>query len=225
MLSEWEARCEEFAVEAMGAVTDPAHDLAHIRRVVANARWLAAAEGANPAVVMPAAWLHDCVVLPKDSDRRSQASRLAAEAAGSFLSETDYPPDLIPAVEHAIAAHSFSAGIPPQTLEAQVVQDADRLDALGAIGAARTFAVGGEMGRTLYHEGDPFCATRLPDDAISTLDHFYTKLLTLAGTMKTAVGRQEAEQRTAFLHHFLNQLRHEIDYEFHHGDTEGTEKI
>lgn len=221
--SDWETPIQTFVQTQMAA--DAAHDLAHVRRVVANARRLAEACGADLAIVLPAAWLHDCVTVPKDSPQRSMASQLAAETAVAFLRVIHYPERYLEAIGHAIAAHSFSAGIPPQTLEAQVVQDADRLDALGAIGAARTFAVGGEMGRTLYHEGDPFCATRLPDDAVSTLDHFYTKLLTLAGTMQTAVGRQEAEQRTAFLHHFLNQLRHEIDYEFHHGDTEGTEKI
>ena len=210
MLSEWEARCEEFAVEAMGAVTDPAHDLAHIRRVVANARWLAAAEGANPAVVMPAAWLHDCVVLPKDSERRSQASRLAAEAAGRFLSETDYPPDLIPAVEHAIAAHSFSAGIPPETLEAKVVQDADRLDALGAIGIARTLLLGGVMGKPLYDAAEPLPQTRVPDDRQNVIDHFYVKLLKLPGMMHTTAGQQEGERRARLMRVYLEELGREL---------------
>ncbi len=206
--TDWEAPIQTFVQEQMAA--DAAHDLTHVRRVVANARRLAEACGADEAIVLPAAWLHDCVTVPKDSPQRSMASRLAAETAVIFLRAIHYPERYLEAISHAIAAHSFSAGIPPQTLEAQVVQDADRLDALGAVGLARAYSLGGAMGRPLYHPDDPFCTARPPDDAFSTLDHFYTKLLTLAGTMQTAVGRQEAEQRATFLGHFLDQLRREI---------------
>ncbi|WP_343390237.1 HD domain-containing protein [Candidatus Amarobacter glycogenicus] len=122
---------------------DVAHDAAHVRRVVAGAVRLAEIEGAEMAVVFPAAWLHDCVIVLKDSALRSQASRLAAETAVTFLRAQQYPPQYLEAIAHAIAAHSFSAGIAPQTIEAKVVQDADRLDALGAVGMARTFMVGG----------------------------------------------------------------------------------
>ena len=206
--TDWETPIQTFVQEQMAA--DAAHDLTHVRRVVANARRLAGACGADLSIVLPAAWLHDCVTVPKDSPQRSMASRLAAETAVIFLRAIHYPERYLEAISHAIAAHSFSAGIPPQTLEAQVVQDADRLDALGAVGLARAYSLGGAMGRPLYHPDDPFCTARPPDDAFSTLDHFYTKLLTLAGTMQTAVGRQEAEQRATFLGHFLDQLRREI---------------
>jgi uncharacterized protein len=210
MLSDWETRFEQYAGQTMGKSSDPAHDLAHIRRVVSNARWLAAAEGANLAVVIPAAWLHDCVVLPKDSERRSQASQLAAAQAGSFLREAGYPDEHIPAVEHAIAAHSFSAGIPPQTLEAQVVQDADRLDALGAIGIARTLLLGGVMGKPLYDSTEPLPQTRAPNDRENVIDHFYVKLLKLAGMMHTAAGRQEGERRTRLMNLYLEELGREL---------------
>jgi uncharacterized protein len=206
--SDWETPIQTFLHSQM--VADAAHDLAHVRRVVANARRLAEACAADLTIVLPAAWLHDCVTVPKDSPQRKMASRLAAETAVSFLRTIHYPEQYLEAIGHAIAAHSFSAGIPPETLEAQVVQDADRLDALGAIGLARAYSLGGAMGRPLYHPDDPFCTARPADDAIATLDHFYTKLLSLAGTMQTAVGRQEAAQRTAFLHQFLAQLRQEI---------------
>ncbi|MBP6806589.1 MAG: HD domain-containing protein, partial [Chloroflexi bacterium] len=149
-------------------------------------------------------------IVLKDSALRSQASRLAAETAVTFLRAQQYPPQYLEAIAHAIAAHSFSAGIAPQTIEAKVVQDADRLDALGAVGMARTFMVGGALQRPLYHPSDPFCAARPADDAISTLDHFYTKLFKLAGTMQTAAGRQEAQRRTAFMQAFLTQLAGEI---------------
>lgn len=206
-LHVWEPR---FAAFLAGQAGDVAHDSEHVRRVLRNARRLAAAEGADLAVVVPAAWLHDCVAVPKDSPQRRVASTLAAEAAAAFLAESGYPPALIPAVAHAVAAHSFSAGIAPQTIEAQVVQDADRLDALGAVGLARTLMLGAVMGRPLYDPAEPFPTARPADDAVSSIDHFYTKLLTLADTMQTATGRREAARRTAFLEAFLQQLREEI---------------
>jgi uncharacterized protein len=207
-LEEWAARCEAFLrAQAAG---DAAHDLEHTRRVVANARALAAAEGADLRVVLPAAWLHDCVAVPKDSPQRAMASRLAAAEAARFLGAAGYPEALLPAVAHAIAAHSFSAGIAPETAEARVVQDADRLDALGAIGIARTLMLGATMGRPLYDPAEPFPTHRPPDDAVASIDHFYTKLLRLAATMTTAAGRAEAQRRTAFMQAFLRQLGDEI---------------
>lgn len=210
MLDDWEPRFEQFAGQSLGDAPDPAHDLAHVRRVVANARRLAGLEGANPAVVLPAAWLHDCVLLPKDSPQRAQASRLAAARAGDFLRQCGYPVELIPAIEHAIAAHSFSAGIPPQTLEAQVVQDADRLDALGAIGLARTLMLGGAMGKPLYDEEEPLPQTRRADDHANVIDHFYVKLLKLAEMMHTAAARREAERRTRLMRFYLAELEREV---------------
>lgn len=210
MLSDWEARFELFIGDILEEAKDPAHDPDHVRRVVANARRLAAAEGADMAVVLPAAWLHDCVVVPKDSARRAHASRFAAERAGAYLREAGYPVEHIPAIEHAIAAHSFSAGIPPQTREAQVVQDADRLDALGAIGIARTLLLGGWMGKPLYDRDEPLPVTRAPDDRENVIDHFYVKLLGLAATMHTASARREGERRTRLMRLYLEELGREL---------------
>lgn len=208
-LSDWEPRFERFLAEQ--AATDAAHDLAHIQRVVATAKTLARAEGARLDVVVPAAWLHDCVTLPKDHPDRHRASALAASAASAFLRDAGYPEALVPAVAHAVEAHSFSAGVEPRTAEAAVVQDADRLDALGAIGIARTFAVGGALGAAFYDPAAPFPNDREPDDRRFVVDHFYAKLLGLVDTMQTAAGRREAERRTTFLHTFLDQLRMEIE--------------
>jgi uncharacterized protein len=207
--ADWEARFEQFLIgETM--THDAAHDLEHIRRVVATARILAAAERADLAVVIPAAWLHDCVHIPKDSPLRSRASGLAAQAAVGFLRAIGYPESHLDAIHHAIEAHSFSANIPPRTRAAQVVQDADRLDALGAIGVARCLMLSGAIGRRLYDPHEPFPAARAPDDAINTVDHFYLKLLRLADTMTTPAGRAEAQRRTIFMRQFLEQLRSEI---------------
>ncbi len=206
---QWEARFAAFLAESQHA-EDAAHDAMHVRRVVANARTLAEVEGANLMVVLPAAWLHDCVNVPKDSPERAMASRLAAAAAGDYLHDVGYPAEPIPAIQHAIEAHSFSARIAPRTREAQVVQDADRLDALGAVGIARTLMLGGAMGTPLYDASEPFPISRIADDRENVLDHFFVKLLTLSDTMQTHAGRAEAERRTAFMRHYLAQLSDEI---------------
>jgi uncharacterized protein len=197
-------------LQQRAGLSDPAHDLAHIRRVVANARVLAAAEGARLAVVLPAAWLHDCVTFPKDSPLRKRASVEAASVACHFLHECGYPAMYHGEIAHAIEAHSFTAGIEPQTLEAMVVQDADRLDALGAIGIARCLMLGGVLGRPLYDEHDPFAHQRQPDDGAYLLDHFFIKLLRIGATMKTAHGSAAAQQRTALMRQFLQQLGEEL---------------
>ncbi len=209
MINDWESRFTIFITAQLPA-NDPAHDLAHVRRVVANARMLASAEGADLAVVLPAAWLHDCVVVPKDSADRPRASRLAAAAAADFLADAGYPAAHIPAIRHAIEAHSFSARIPPETLAARVVQDADRLDAIGAIGIARTLMLGATMGKPLYDEVEPLPTTRPPDETRAAIDHFYTKLLRLAEMMQTETGRREGERRTALMQLYLAELGREL---------------
>jgi len=199
------------ALLAAHTVTDAAHDLEHIHRVVTNARRLSNAEGADWLIVMPAAWLHDCVIVPKSSPHRKQASKLAASQAVAWLEQLGWPHGRLDEIAHAIEAHSFSAGIPPLTLEAKVLQDADRLDALGAVGLARTLMLGAELKREFYQSTDPFCKSRTADDSVYTLDHLYCKLLTLEVTMQTTGGRHEARQRTVFLQQFLAQLQDEID--------------
>jgi uncharacterized protein len=131
-----------------------------------------------------------------------------------LLRAAGYPAQHIPAIEHAIEAHSFSARVTPQTLEAKVVQDADRLEALGAVGIARTLITGGANGTPFYNPSEPFPVTRLADDRTSIIDHFFTKLLTLAETMQTAAGRAAAQQRAQFLKDYLTHLGNEIGVPF-----------
>jgi uncharacterized protein len=203
-----ETQLESFIASRLAP--DPAHDLAHVRRVVENARHLAAREGADLAIVMPAAWLHDCVSLPKNHPDRHLASRQAAAMATDFLRAQGIDERLLSAIGHAIEAHSFSAGIAPTTLEAKIVQDADRLDALGAIGIARCLLTGGSIQRPLYSVDDPFCDEREPDDSRFCIDHFYRKLFAIAQTLHTDAARREAEGRVAYMRQFLAQLGHEI---------------
>lgn len=209
-LSQWESRFASF-LGGQATDADAAHDRAHVERVVSTARRLAQTEDAHLEVVVPAAWLHDCVVVPKDSPDRAHASQRAAQAAGAFLRNAGFPERWIAPIEHAIAAHSYTADIPPDTVEAKVVQDADRLDALGAVGIARCFMVGGDLGHALYHPDDPFCKNRSPDDSTYSIDHFYAKLLDLPGTMKTDAGQAEADRRVQFMRSYLEELSTEID--------------
>ena len=202
------AVCESFVAGRTAA--DPAHDLSHIKRVVNNALYLADIEGCEKLIVLPAAWLHDCVQVPKDSPNRAQVSRLAADEAVRFLDSLDYPASLLDAVHHAVAAHSFSAGIPVESTEAGVVQDADRLDALGAIGIARCLLTGGALGSGIYHPDDPFGEDRVLDDKAWMVDHFFTKLFKLPATMQTGAGRAEAERRVTQMRTFLEELGREV---------------
>lgn len=189
---------------------DPSHDIYHVERVVNLARKLAREEGARLEVVVPAAYLHDCVYISKTDSRRTQASRISADRALELLTEWQYPSEFLPAIHHAIAAHSFSAKIPTETLEAKVVQDADRLDGMGAVGIFRCFAFSGVARRQLYWPEDPFCEERAPDDSTNTLDHFYTKLLHLHEALNTASAKAEGAKRLQTMQVYLDSLKGEL---------------
>lgn len=194
--------------ERLGA--DGSHDIGHFRRVWRSAQAIQAVEGGDLEVLAAAAWLHDLVNPPKDAPERKRASALSAEAAAPVLQGFGYPGDKIAAVQHAIVAHSFSAAVPPETLEARILQDADRLDAIGAIGVARCFYVAGTMGSALFDADDPEARSRALDDRRYALDHFTTKLFPIAETLQTAEGRRLAQQRVATMSGFVSALLSEI---------------
>ena len=204
-MSNWSAIFES-AIQS----GDPAHDLEHIRRVVLNTKKIAKTENLSMEVLLPAAWLHDCVHVAKNSQERSTASQLAADHAVNTLKQHGYPKEHFSAIHHAIEAHSFSANISPHSIEAKVLQDADRIDALGAVGLSRCLMLGGHMGSDLYHSEDPFAKNRPLNDTDYCIDHFFAKLLGLKNTMQTKAGKALAEKRTKFLSDFLKQLRSEI---------------
>ena len=191
-------------------VGDGSHDLAHLLRVWSNVRAIRAKEGGDGEVLAAACLLHDCVAVEKGSPLRSQASRLAAERAAQVLAGLGWAPDRIGAVVHAIEAHSFSAGIPPESLEARILQDADRLDAIGALGIAWCFYTAGRMGSALYQAEDPHAEHRGHDDARYALDHFHAKLLHLASGFRTGAGRAMAAVRHRRMELFVSDLSEEI---------------
>lgn len=189
---------------------DPAHDYSHIMRVYKNAQKIAKHEKANTRLVLAAVLLHDIVQFPKSDPKSKTASVKSAELAQKILQKYDFSAPEITIICDAIRDHSYSRGKTPNTIEGKILQDADRLDALGAIGIARTFSVGGSEKRPICNESDPFCYTRKPDDHAWTVDHFYQKLLLLEGKMNTKYGKSLARKRTRIMVRFLSDLRKEV---------------
>jgi len=189
---------------------DPAHDFDHIMRVYTNAKKIVKEEKADEKLVLSAALLHDIVSYPKSSKRSKFSSIDSAKKSKIILKKYGFSEKEITIVSDAIKDHSFSQNKVPETLEGKILQDADRLDALGAIGIARVFATSGSLNRSFYNIDDPFCTKRNPDDDLWAVDHFFNKLLKLESLMNTRSGKIEAKKRTNVLQEFLKQLKDEI---------------
>ncbi|HEX8683549.1 MAG TPA: HD domain-containing protein [Ardenticatenaceae bacterium] len=175
---------------------DAAHDWHHIERVFRNGLAIAATEPEANAVVLRAALLlHDV-----GEKRFGHGNAVVTiEEVADLLAPFEVPSEAVPAIVTAINEHSFTRGAKPSTLEAAIVQDADRLDAIGAIGVARAFAYGGANGRPLYD----------PDDLTNSIQHFHDKLFHLTERMNTREGRRLAEARHAFMERFVAEFMHE----------------
>lgn len=204
-LDAWRPRLMQLAGAA--AADDGAHDLNHLHRVWKTAQILLEDyPAADRLIVLAACYLHDLVNLPKNHPERHLASCQAAARAGEELAKLGFPAAKLAGLAHAIEAHSFSAGIAPLTLEARIVQDADRLDALGAVGLARLYYTAGRMGSALAHPSDPLARERALDDRAYALDHIEVKLASLPETMSTAAGRALGERRLAWLRAFRDDF-------------------
>nr|WP_244403229.1 HD domain-containing protein [Ferroglobus placidus] len=152
------------------------------------ATFIAKREGANVKIVEKAAELHD---IARNEENHALKS---AEIARRILEKEGYEKEFIEAVCHCIEAHSFSSGVEPKTLEAKVLSDADKLDAIGAIGVARAFMFAGERGRSIEE----------------TLKHFEEKLLKLKDFLYTKTAKELAEERHEFLLQFYKQILKEL---------------
>ena len=179
---------------------DPAHDFSHVERVLKTAEIIGKKEHAELGILLPAVLLHDV----------KKPVKKAIPVAWQILRKLKYDKKQIAEILHAIETHSFTHAKKPKSLEAKILQDSDRLDALGAIGVARTFTVGGGKNRAMYNAQDAFCARRSPDDLNYTVDHFYRKLLTLKSGLHTKAAKKIADKRHKFLLEFLSQLRSEL---------------
>lgn len=198
------------AVAEARATKEPAHDYLHVLRVTESARRIAEQEGAREDVVVPAALLHELFNYPKGHPDSRRSGEVCAEHAREVLVAEGCADDVVLAVTTCIREHPFSLGVLPATLEGRVLQDADRLDAIGAIGIARCMATCAEMKRPFYSQDDPFCVSRPPDDKLWGLDHFYTKLLRVPSALHTASARAMAAERLEMMNRFLEQLAREL---------------
>ncbi len=166
-----------------------AHGFDHVLRVTRLCEELGAREGADMTILIPAALFHD-IARPLEEETGAPHEEEGARMAEFFLRSIDYPEDRVGGIAHAIRAHRYSTGVSPETLEARILSDADKLDAMGAVGIARTFMQAGERGGGIA-------------DATA---HFHEKLLKLAGRMYTESARTLAGRRHALLTGFLEAL-------------------
>jgi len=169
------------------------HGFDHVERVTALCERIGGAEGADMAILIPAALLHD-IARPLEKEQGIPHEKEGARMAEEYLASIGYDASAVPAIAAAIRTHRFTTAAEPESLEAQILSDADKLDALGAVGIARTFMRAGEHGTTMQ----------------DGIDHFYEKLLKLPDRMYTKTARQIAGERHAFLLRFLALLEDEI---------------
>ncbi len=188
------------------AKNDPAHDFEHIMRVYHNAERICKSENGNKKLILCAILLHDIIKIKNQKDSALKSAKLSEK----ILKQNYFLDDEITIIIDAIKDHSFSKGKIPSTIEGKILQDADRLDAIGAIGLARVFSFSGSNNRPFYDPKDPFAQNRSTNDKKWALDHFYEKLLTLEQKMNTKSGKTLAKKRTKILKNFLKEIKNEI---------------
>ncbi len=201
----------EFARTLYPAEADSAHDFDHVLRVTAMADRIAVAEGADRDIVRAAAVLHD---IGLDEGREGHETS-AARRAEEILKAQGYEAVFCEKVAHAIEAHRFRSGPTPQTLEAQVLFDADKLDAIGAIGVARAFAFGAHRGQKLWGAvsadyGDRDTGLVADPREHTAVHEYHFKLSKIKDRMFTATGRRLAAERHAFMMKFYERLDQEV---------------
>lgn len=187
------------------------HDWWHIVRVVHNAKAIAVKEGGNLLIIELAALLHDIA----DWKFNNDDSTVGAKLSRTFLNKLDVPDNVVDEVAYIVEHISYKGGTNSKrmrSLEGKIVQDADRLDALGAIGIARTFAYGGAAGREIYNPNvgpKEYGSFESYKDSLAenhTIKHFYEKLFLLKDKMNTKTGRNMAQNRHKFMENYLKQF-------------------
>ena len=204
-------KVERYAMDVYKDSKILSHDFLHTKRVVALSLKLGKRLGLDSkelALLEIAAWLHD-VAIAKYGTKENHAEK-SAEIAELLLDEM-LPKEYMEIVVEAIRKHSWSEREKPLSPIGEILQDADRLDALGAVGIYRTIAYGAATGKKFYCEEDPFAKKRELDDVKYIIDHFYTKLLKIPEKLNTDVAREEAEKRIKIMKKFLEELRRELE--------------
>ena len=190
---------------------ESAHDFDHVLRVLACAEHLARAEGATLSIVRAAALLHDIARADEDTTGGDHAL-MAAERAEAILLERGVAAGDARTVAHAIAAHRFRSSTPPQTIEAKVLFDADKLDSIGAVGVARAYQVSGALNQRLWSEvlPDAMATRNQRNSDHSAYAEFVVKLSKVRERLYTDTARKIAEERHAFMTDFFARLELEI---------------
>jgi uncharacterized protein len=179
---------------------DSTHDFDHVLRVYRLAERIGQAEGADMEVLRTATLLHDIARPDQDAGRVAEHAAEGARRARQILAGQSA--EFIEAVAHAIEAHRFRVGRPPQTLEAKILYDADKLDAIGAVGIARAFAYGAHQGQRLWAPPDA--------DGHTAMKEFAVKLSKVKSTLFTRTARAIAEERHAFMVEFFERMAAEV---------------
>lgn len=174
------------------------HDYYHIERVVINARKILRTEQADSFIVELAAWLHDL-----GDHKLHNGIDKSEELISAFLKSLAVEPSIIDRIIEIVSQVSFSKGNRPSSIEAEIVQDADRLDAIGAIGIARCFAYGGSKNRILYSPDEK-------EKENSSIQYFYDKLFKLKDMMNTESAKLIAAKRHAFMEEYIAQFYKEV---------------
>jgi uncharacterized protein len=198
---------------------DTAHGFDHVLRVWRMAERIGREEGADMQILQAAALLHD---VGRAEEARTGVCHAQASAAQARQILRAYPPEQVEAVAQAIAQHRFRGGQRPTSLEAQVLFDADKLDAIGAIGVARAYAIAGAQNQHLWAEVSEDYAARPPQagrddlgDATHTPVHEYRfKLSKLKDTLFTATGKRLAEERHRVMVAYFARLAQEVAGEY-----------
>ena len=192
----------------------PSHDWHHVRRVERLVDTLAAESdrAVDERVLRAAVLLHDIGRGREDRGEIRDHAEWGAERAPRILADVGFPGADVRRVQHCIRAHRYSNAIEPETIEAKLLSDADNLDALGAVGIARTFSYGAEHANPMHDPALPPDEDAAPGGTTS-FNHFHKKILHLPGRMYTDPGRALAEERVAFVDRFLDRFEREVDGE------------
>ncbi len=184
------------------------HDKYHVERVYSLALRIAQEEKADTDTVKAAVLLHDIARAQEDEGKINDHASEGAKMAKKILSEVKFPANKIDNVIHCIETHRFRNDLEPKTLEAQILQDADRLDIIGAIGIARVFTRGGWSNTPIH---DPTIKPKAKYDGKSetSTNHIQEKLLKIRDTINTKTAKRIADERHTYVEQFLERLLRE----------------
>jgi uncharacterized protein len=188
--------------------TDVSHDFEHALRVLANAERIAKEENGDFDIVVPAALFHDLIVYQKNHPNKHKSQEESADVTEQILNELgNFPKEKIAKVKTCILECSFSKRIVPELLESKIIQDADGLEATGAISIMRTYSTTGQIKRPFYNSKDPFCENRGPNAPHYALDLFYERLLKVGDRMHTKMAKKMAKKKNKVFIRFFERIQ------------------